>query len=268
MEDLNKQQLILLTLLVSFVTSIATGIITFALIKEAPVAVTQNINRVVERTIERVVPEEGGGTIKEVTTVVSEEDLVLESIDKNVKSIVRLKTLGADGKELVTGLGLVVSADGLIATDEKSFGSGNYSVILFDKTVYSVAKSYKDPSSGLIFLKLGRAAGDTYHFYPAILGNVGTLKLGQTLIAVGGRDRNTVLIGRISDLEKTDAGEVIKISTDARVGSGQSGSPILNLNGEVVGLQAPAGEGAQTLSYNPINILQKALKTAATELAK
>ena len=43
-DDLNKNQIILLTLLISFVTSIATGIITTSLLQEAPVEVTRNIN--------------------------------------------------------------------------------------------------------------------------------------------------------------------------------------------------------------------------------
>ncbi|MSU45505.1 MAG: hypothetical protein EXS47_02680, partial [Candidatus Zambryskibacteria bacterium] len=92
MEDLNKHQIILLTLLISFVTSIATGIMTVSLLQEAPLEVTRNINRIVEKTIETVIP----ATItlpgqKEVTTiVVKEEDLVIDSINKNVNSIVRI----------------------------------------------------------------------------------------------------------------------------------------------------------------------------------
>lgn len=53
-EDLSKSQLLLLTVLVNFVTAIATAVLTVSLLDEAPATVTQTVNRIVDHTIETV----------------------------------------------------------------------------------------------------------------------------------------------------------------------------------------------------------------------
>ncbi len=57
-EELSKSQLILLTILVNFVTSVATGILTVSLLDQAPPSLTQTINRVIEHTVQTVAPAE------------------------------------------------------------------------------------------------------------------------------------------------------------------------------------------------------------------
>ena len=181
MEDLTKQQLVLLNLLVTFVTSIATGIITFTLLSEAPVAVTQTINRVVERTIETVAPAEGGsgGTVREVQ-VINEEELVLKSIEKNGNSIVRLKISGADGSTIVAGLGLVISDKGFILLDSRSYNGAVANYVIFpDGKSFSSEKVYTDPETGLVFLKLSMKGHENEKniFTPVTFGNSDNLKL-------------------------------------------------------------------------------------------
>lgn len=268
MEDLSKHQLILLTLLVSFVTSIATGVITFTLLQQAPVEVTQTINRVVERTIEKVTPAEveGGKEIVREIQVINEEDLVLDSIDKSAKSIVRIKTPGFDGSEVVTGLGLVVS-NGVIVTDSRSVVNGtSFKIVFADGKSYNTAKSWSE--GGLTFFNVGVPSNEKYTFFPASLGKAEALKLGQTVIAVAGKDSNSVSIGRVSKLEKDEVGKVSEVLTDITMSRAQRGSPLLNLNGEVVGFESPAEEGATSLSYFPISKIQTSLVKALEELKK
>ena len=268
MEDLNKQQLVLLTLLVSFVTSIGTGIITFTMLQEAPIAVTQTINRVVERTIEKVVPETGGEPQTITTVVINEEDRVLDAISKNEKSIVRLKTTAADGSSLFMGLGLVVSADGVIVADARSYSATTaYSIQFFDGKIYPIGKVEVDTQNELVFMKVVLPQNEKYTFYTVVLGNSDTLKIGQSLVAISGKESNAASIGRVFQLTYGDDKKTVtKITSDLKVSRVNQGSPILNLSGEVVGMELSLSESDSQYIYLPVNILKSATLKALEKL--
>ncbi len=272
MEDLTKHQLILIVLLITFVTSIATGIITFTLLSEAPVEVTQNINRVVEKTIERVVTEPGKPEKITTTVVVNEEDRVLEAISKNEKSIVRLKATGADGSEVFSGLGVVISADGMIVADIRSQNAAsNFKISFYDGKIYSSGKVYIDNGNNLLFIETALPKNETpvYTFSPAKFGDSDGLKIGQTLIAVSGRESNAVSIGRIYQLAfGDDKKSVTNIISDLKISSTHAGSPAINLSGEIIGFEAPNTGLDTEYSYIPINIVKTAVAKAIEELAK
>ena len=87
-EQLSKSQIILLTLLVSFVTSIATGIVTVSLMGQAPPSIAQSVNRIVERTVEKVIPAgQTASTVitREKTVVVKESDLISEAVERSIR---------------------------------------------------------------------------------------------------------------------------------------------------------------------------------------
>ena len=89
MEELNKTQIVLLAIFITLVTSVATGVIVVTLMDQAPQGVTQTINRVVERTVEKVVSP-GKVEKTEVTQIIREDDNIIASIKKAKQSLVRI----------------------------------------------------------------------------------------------------------------------------------------------------------------------------------
>jgi S1-C subfamily serine protease len=220
MEDLTKHQLILIVLLITFVTSIATGIITFSLLQQAPVEVTQQINRVVERTIQQVAPAVGQPEKVTTTVVVNEDDRVLETIAKNEKSIVRLRTIQADGSEIFSGIGIVVSDDGVIVADARSLVTSPSEILFSDGKTYPTGKIFNDDADGLVFIKANVPQSDNskYTFYPATFGDSDGVKIGQTLVAISGKDSNAASVGRIFQLTfGADKKTVTNILSDIKI---------------------------------------------------
>src|SRR5512141_3093112 len=87
-EELSKSQLILLTILVNFVTSVATGILTVSLLDHAPAFVTQRVNRVGERSIETVAQAAPAAIIQ--APAPSNQDLVTAAIGADAARTVAL----------------------------------------------------------------------------------------------------------------------------------------------------------------------------------
>lgn len=284
MEDLNKNQIVLLTLLVSFVTSIATGIITVSLLQEAPIEVTRNINSIVQKTIETVtIPGVSAPAQKEVTTVVvKEEDLVIDSINKNLKSIVRIKNKEVEtGTTFFYGIGTVVSKDGLIGADRKTINLQNtYTAVMSDGTEFILTPLGVSKDTNFILFKANVSDKDKtststpakapYVFVPAVFGGEAP-KLGQTVIGLGGDLKNSVAVGRVISLDMRDSGTgtstvsyLSQINTDISTKDLVNGSPVFNLSGDLVGVRLTSDTAG---SFTPISILKKELPTL-TEATK
>jgi S1-C subfamily serine protease len=282
MEDLNKNQIILLTLLISFVTSIATGIMTTSLLQEAPLEVTRNINRIVEKTIETVTTPSSITTPgqKEVTTVVvKEEDLIINSIDKNIKSIVRINEKDAMlGTSSFYGIGLVANSNGLIVADRKTVIVGNtYIAKMNDGTEFTLIPQDVDKQTNFILFKsiipektTENTKISSYVFTPATLSDQEP-KLGQTLTSLGGEVNNSVSVGRVVSLDTKESGTgtstvkyLSNINTDLPTTNLVDGSPVFNLSGEVVGVELASNNPK---SFTPISVLKKEL-TILIEIPK
>lgn len=280
MEQLTKQQIVLVTLLVSFVTSIATGIVTVALMDQAPPGVTQTINRIVERTIEKVVTEpannnNAAAVVTRETIVVKEDDMIVESVAKNKNSIVRIYTnnRNEESQQTFIGLGTVVSKDGLIATGDV-FGdlNGKYLVTLDNSKFYEVKIMPKKEENKFYFLKVIQDEKNPVVFSPVTFTDSNNLKLGQTVIAWGGQNQNAVSTGIISSLGQvaqnstsaTTTTQVISaLNTNISLADSVSGGPLLNLSGEVIGIRVSANV-SENYNFLPSNILKQETTLYAT----
>jgi S1-C subfamily serine protease len=250
MEELTQTQIVLLTLLVSFITSIATGIITTSLLAEAPTSVTQTINRVVERTIETVAPPIEGGqagrssTIKEIT-IVKEEDAVIAAIEKSSQGIVRIRGPVIDDiPPEFYSIGIVVSSDGLIISDLRTASPKDlYTVILPDGTSLNAHSVSVGTADNLGVFKVD--PNQIKKVFSTVIFSASEPKLGQSVIAIEGKDKNTVALGRVLGIqtqeEKNSEGQIIKvaysINTDISPSGEIPGAPLFNLSGELVGIK-------------------------------
>jgi hypothetical protein len=117
-KDLNKSQLIMLAVLLSFITSIATGITTVTLMQQAPASVTVPVTRIVRETVEKIVPVEIGAK----TQALSAEDKKLLADLKAIKPLtvtLFLKGLPAqsgetESQDKVLGTGLFLGDNRVI----------------------------------------------------------------------------------------------------------------------------------------------------------
>lgn len=128
--ELNKKQLVLVTLLSTFVVSIGTGIITVSLMNEVPKTVPQTINNVIQRTIEKVSNDETVNTDKKQENkntdqkMYVDENLLISVFKKEqVKSSTSENDETKDVKNV--GQGLIISDLGLILLDSSMIQSGN-----------------------------------------------------------------------------------------------------------------------------------------------
>lgn len=179
---------------------------------------------------------------------------------------------GVERQVIGSGSGFIVSPDGTIITnkhvvlDQDAF----YEVITAEGRKYPAEVLAKDPLQDLAIIKItqktAKNASSTQEFFPAIsFGNSDLAVVGQTAIAIGnalGEFSNSVSVGVISGLSRSITAEGGGVSedlqdilqTDAAINKGNSGGPLLNLKGEVIGVNVAVAEGAQSIGFAiPVN---------------
>lgn len=261
MENLNNSQLVLLAILVSFVTSIATGILTVSLLDEQSPTVVQTINRVVERTVETVVPGDTKTVVKEVPVIVTEEELIVKVVDDQSATVGRL-TNSRTNSTTTYGLAFVVEAGKYLVTagsllpGENNKRSGPYYLTTEDGTIYESELAKLSADKKIAVLKVTQVTlpeTETPSLLSTLLLRSDTklttaslstdnLSVGQTVIALGSinSDASPVTIGIISSLTPGAGTSTIAFKTNA-ANQDNLGGPLFSIQGEVIGLNLAAG---------------------------
>ncbi len=175
-------------------------------------------------------------------------------------SVPRVRENGTEERQVAGGTGFLVSADGLIVTNRHVVADdeARYSVVFTDGTSQTVTILAKDPVLDISVLKLESTPTTSL---PYLLFATSTVRLGESVVAIGNalaEFRNSVSVGIISGLsrsiEATDGLGTTEqltnvLQTDAAINPGNSGGPLLNLHGEVVGVNVAASLGAENIGF-------------------
>ncbi len=160
-------------------------------------------------------------------------------------------------QQVGSGSGFIVSSDGYIMTNRHvaQDATASYTAITTDGKQYDAKVIATDPVNDIAVLKI-----DAKGLTPITWGNSDSLVVGQTVIAIGnalGEYSNTVTKGIVSGLARSvtagDMGssETLQgvIQTDAAINPGNSGGPLINLDGQVVGMNTAVSQQGQLIGF-------------------
>jgi S1-C subfamily serine protease len=182
---------------------------------------------------------------------------------------------GTEKKDIGGGSGFFVSAGGLIVTNKHVVDQSGveYTVFTNDGKKHTAKVVARDPALDIALIKI-----DGSGFPELSLGDSDALQVGQSVIAIGnalGEYRNTVSVGVISGLARSiTAGdnfghsEVLDqvIQTDAAINPGNSGGPLLDISGNVIGVNVAVAEGSQSIGFAlPINSVKGAIDSVKSK---
>jgi len=184
---------------------------------------------------------------------------------------------GTEKKEVGGGTGFIVSEDGMILTNKHvvSDEKAEYTVFTNDGKKFLAKVLARDQVQDIAIIQV--VQGENIKFPTVQLGDSENLQIGQSVIAIGnalGEFKNTVSVGVVSGLGRTitasggdEVAETLEgiIQTDAAINRGNSGGPLLNLKGDVIGMNTAVVSDAQSLGFTiPINKAKRDIEQIKT----
>lgn len=183
----------------------------------------------------------------------------------------QLKENGTEEQEIGGGSGFIASADGYVVTNKHVVedAGASYTVFTNEGDKYEAKVIARDPLNDVAVLKIEATNLSFLEF-----GDSDQLQVGQTAIAIGnalGEFSNSVSVGVVSGLSRSivagdgfGQSEELEnvIQTDAAVNSGNSGGPLLNLGGEVIGVNVAVAYGSENIGFAlPANLVKQVVNS-------
>lgn len=204
------------------------------------------------------------------TKITNDEASIAAVAEKVAPSVVSIVTSTSTASFFGTsnaegaGTGIIISQNGYVMTNNHVVESANsISVIDSEGNTYSKVEFIgRDPLNDIAFLKIESDKS----FTPATIGDSSTVRIGQQVVAIGnalGRYQNTVTSGIISGTGRPivasdgrGSAESLTdlLQTDTSINSGNSGGPLLNMSGQVIGINTAVASDANGIGFAiPVN---------------
>ena len=209
-------------------------------------------------------------TVGEVTSIKSAELSLIEIFEQTEESVVQVNVRTTDGRNNPgnMGSGFVYSEDGYIITNNHVVDdAGIVNITFLDGESYTAKIIGTDPDLDLAVLKVEM---ESRYIQPIPIGDSSQLKVGEQITAIGNPfglsgSMTSGIISQMGRLLPQDSGYSIPdvIQTDAAINPGNSGGPLLNMKGEVVGIntaiQSATGEFTGVGFAVPSNTVKKVI---------
>jgi len=280
---INNKRVIAISFFTSLATTAVLAAITLALVATGMLTIGTNIGRLNNYQSGKPIPT---GTAAEESQVIN----VVAKVNPAVVSIIVSKDMpvveqynpfdyyfGGDNstqpnqnstkkQEIGGGSGFFVSADGYIVTNNHVVedSTAEYTVLTNSSKRYTAKILAKDSTLDVAVLKI-----DGNNFSYLSFADSGTIKLGQTVIAIGNalaEYQNSISMGVVSGLSRSitasdGAGSSEQldgvIQTDAAINPGNSGGPLLDIKGNVIGVNVAIQNGAENIGFAlPSNLVK------------
>ncbi|WP_445670992.1 S1C family serine protease [Paenibacillus sp. FSL P4-0184] len=182
--------------------------------------------------------------IKNSTTAEDPVPGIIKSITPSVVGIIGKDDSGGtsgpdDRYNLTHGSGIIVKSNGWIVTNAHVIKDlQNALVVTSDSKTYSIKETYLDEVSDLALIKINATSLKPAKFIPS----TGKTVVGEKVVAVGTPIsfslRNSATVGVISGLNREVAAAYRLIQSDTAINPGNSGGPLVNMKGEVLGINS------------------------------